>query len=127
MGPVVAEVTMRPGDVMYLRSFTPHRVSTRSPCSLHVSFDLCDSQPSAEIAVKLLLEHYDRDSSPRYVPPREVLDKLLRLSRSASFEAHLKQVGSSEKAGFVDFRRPIAQNRVTHLDRYIEKSDAPRV
>ena len=111
----------------YLRSFTPHRVSTRSPCSLHVSFDLCDCQPSAEMAVKLLLEHYDRDSSPRYVPPREVLDKLFGLSRSAAFETHLRQVQSSEKAGFADFRKLIAQNRVTHLDRYIEKSDATRV
>ncbi len=42
-------------------------------------------------------------------------------------ETHLEQVQSSEKAGFVDFRRLIAQNRVTHLDRYIEKSDATRV
>ena len=67
------------------------------------------------------------NSSPRYVPPREVLDKLFGLSRSAAYETHLEQVQSSEKAGFVDFRRLIAQNRVTHLDRYIEKSDATRV
>jgi len=127
MGPLAAEVTMRPGDVLYLRSFTPHRVSTRSPCSLHVSFDLCDSQPSAELAMKLLLEHYDRDSSPRYVPPREVLDKLFGLARSAPFESHLRQVQSTEKAGFVNFRKLIAENRVTHLDSYIEKADPTRV
>jgi hypothetical protein len=65
MGPLETEVVMRPGDVLYLRSFTPHKVETLSECSLHLSFDLCDRQPSIEVALQLLLQHYDQKSAPR--------------------------------------------------------------
>ena len=91
MGPVEAEIVMRPGDVMYLRNYTPHRVETLSPYSLHVSFDLCDRQPSIEIALQMLLRHYDRDSSPRGTPPLEDLDKLFRLSRSPRMQRNLRR------------------------------------
>ena len=116
MGPVESEVLMRPGDVLYLRNFTPHRVETLSPYSLHLSFDLCDRQPSIELALQLLLRHYDRDSSPRPAPPREDLDKLFRLSRATSYESELAQVQASEKAGHAQFRQLLANNRITYLD-----------
>ena len=48
MGPVEAEVVMRPGDVLYLRNFTPHRVETLSPYSLHLSFDLCTASRASK-------------------------------------------------------------------------------
>ena len=123
MGPVDAEVVMRPGDVMYLRNFTPHRVETLSPCSLHLSFDLCDRQPSTELALQMLLKHYDQDSSPRPTPPREDLDKLFALSRSQRYEADLAQALAAEKAGHAEFRRLLESNRITHLDRYIQAGD----
>jgi hypothetical protein len=126
MGEVAGEVVMRPGDVLYIRSFAPHRVTTLSPCSLHVSFDLCDRQPSIELALQLLLKHYDRDSSPRLVPPREDLDKVFRLSKSAAYEGELAQVQAAEKAGFADFRDLIANNRVTHLDRFVANAEPLR-
>ncbi len=116
MGPVESEVLMRPGDVLYLRNFTPHRVETLSPYSLHLSFDLCDRQPSIELALQLLLRHYDRDSSPRPAPPREDLDKLFRLSRAPSYESDLAQAQASEKAGHAQFRQLLANNRITYLD-----------
>ncbi len=116
MGPVESEVLMRPGDVLYLRNFTPHRVETLSPYSLHLSFDLCDRQASIELALQLLLRHYDRDSSPRPAPPREDLDKLFRLSRAPSYESDLAQAQASEKAGHAQFRQLLANNRITYLD-----------
>jgi ribosomal protein L16 Arg81 hydroxylase len=120
MGPVEAEIVMRPGDVLYLRNFTPHRVETLSPCSLHMSFDLNDRQPGIELALQLLLNHYDQDSSPRQVPPREDLDKLFRLSRSASYESDLAQAQAAEKAGHAEFRKLLSSNRITHLDRFVD-------
>jgi hypothetical protein len=109
--------TIRPGDVLYLRNFTPHRVETLSPYSLHLSFDLCDRQPSIELALQMLLRHYDRDSSARPTPPREDLDKLFRLSRTPAYESGLAQ--AHEKAGHTEFRQLLANNRITHLDRFI--------
>ena len=124
MGPVEAEVVMRPGDVLYLRNFTPHRVETLSPYSLHLSFDLCDRQPSIEAALQMLLRHYDHDSSPRSTPPLDDLDKLFRLSRSATYEADLARAQAGEDAGHAEFRELLAGNRITFLDRLLQAARA---
>jgi len=120
MGALEAEVLMRPGDVLYLRNFTPHRVETLTPYSLHLSFDLCDRQPSIELALQLLLARYDRDSTPRPSPPREDLAKLFGLGQTPAYQADLAQALAQEKAGHAEFRRLLASNRITHLDRFIQ-------
>ena len=125
MGPVEAEVVMRPGDLMYLRNYVPHRVATLSPYSLHVSFDLCNRQASIEVALQLLLRHYDRDSSPRATPPLADLDKLHKLSRSPAYAADLANVQAGEDAGHAEFRALLASNRVTFLDRLLQADRAP--
>ena len=122
MGPVEHEIVMRPGDVMYLRNYTPHRVETLSPYSLHVSFDLCDRQPSIEIALQMLLRHYDRDASARGTRPIDDLDKLFKLSRTPAFAADIAQAQGSEDAGHDEFRALLAQNRITYLDRWLQDS-----
>jgi hypothetical protein len=125
MGPADAEVVMRPGDVLYLRSFTPHRVETLSACSLHISFDLCDRQPSIEMALQLLLKHFDRDASPPLTPPRDTLEKLLQLGRANPYAADLAEMLARDKAGHAEFRRLLAANRVTQLDRFIDEAAKP--
>ena len=122
MGPIEAETVMRPGDVLYLRNFTPHRVETMSPYSLHMSFDLCDRQPSIEVALQMLLRHYDRDSSPRSTPPLEDLDKLFRLSGSPAYQADLAEAQAGEDAGHAEFRALLAGNRITFLDRLLQSA-----
>jgi len=122
MGPVEASVAMRPGDVLYLRNFTPHRVETLSPYSLHLSFDLCDRQPSIEIALQMLLRHYDRDASPRGVPTEQDLDKLFSLARRPTYQAELAQARAGEDAGHAEFRELLANNRITYLDRLLQAS-----
>jgi hypothetical protein len=124
MGALDAEVVMRPGDVMFLRSYTPHRVETLSPCSLHVSFDLCDRQPSVEMALQLLLAHFDRDSAAPLTPTQGVLDKLFELARSDPYSADLVAMLARDKAGHAEFREILATNRVTHLDRFIDEAPA---
>ena len=119
MGVFEAEVVMRPGDVLYLRSFTPHKVETLAPFSLHLSFDLCDRQPSIEAALQLLLQHYDRESASPLTPPAQALEKLFSLARTPRYGADLGTAQASEKAGHGDFRRLLAGNRISHLDRFI--------
>ena len=122
MGALGTEIVMRPGDVLYLRSYTPHRVETLSPCSLHVSFDLCDRQPSIEMALQLLLAHYDRDSAMPLTPTQGMLDKLFELARSNPYAADLASMLARDKAGHAEFRALLATNRVTHLDRFIREA-----
>jgi hypothetical protein len=124
MGPVEAEIVMRPGDVMYLRNYVPHRVATVSPYSLHVSFDLCNRQTSIEAALQLLLRHYDRDASPRFAPPLADLDKLYQLSRSPAYAADLAKAQAAEDAGHEEFRELLATNRITFLDRLLQADRA---
>ncbi len=124
LGPVAAEVVMRTGDVLFLRSFTPHKVETLSPYSLHMSFDLCDRQPSVELALQLLLQHYDQDSSPRPGTPRGELDKLFAHGQSSAYAGDLERLTASEKAGQTEFRQLLASNRVTFLDRLIQGETA---
>ena len=119
MGALAAEVVMRPGDVLFLRSFTPHRVETLSPCSLHVSFDLCDRQPSIEMALQLLLQHYDRDASLPLNSTQTALDKLFELARSGAYGGDLAAMLARDKAGHAEFRRLLANNSITHLDPFI--------
>ena len=123
MGPLETEVLMRPGDVMFLRSFTPHKVETLSACSLHVSFDLCDRQPSIEAALQLLLQHYDQDAAAPLTAPAEVLRKLFDLAQSQRYSGDLANILANDKAGHAEFRRLLGNNRVTHLDRFV--SDDP--
>ena len=120
MGAPDAEVVMRPGDVMFLRSYTPHRVETLSECSLHVSFDLCDRQPSLEMALQLLLAHYDRDSALPLTPTGRTLDKLFEHAQGDAYAADLDAMLARDKAGHAEFRR-ILDARVTHLDRFVEE------
>lgn len=123
MGPLETELVLRPGDVLYLRSFTPHKVETLTACSLHLSFDLCDRQPSVESALQLLLEHYDSQAAAPLTAPREVLEKLFDLSRTERYGAALDGALARDKAGHAEFRRLLAANRVTHLDRFIEDAE----
>jgi hypothetical protein len=124
MGALDAEIVMRPGDVLYLRSYTPHRVETVTSCSLHVSFDLCDRQPSIEMALQLLLQHFDRDASLPLTPTGGTLEKLFELAGSGAYGTDLAAMLERDKAGHAEFRRLLADNRVTHLDRFIREAAA---
>ena len=125
MGLLETEIVMRPGDVLFLRSFTPHKVETLTPCSLHLSFDLCDRQPSIEVALQLLLKHYDQDAAAPLTAPAQALEKLFALARSPNYGSDLGGVLAHDKAGHAEFRRLVAGNRVTHLDRFVA-DDAQR-
>src|SRR2546423_721810 len=56
MGPLDAELVMHAGDVLFLRSGTPHQVETVGDYSLHLSFDLCDRAAGIRIFSPLLYQ-----------------------------------------------------------------------
>jgi len=116
MGPVIAEVVMEPGDVLYLKSFTPHAVETMTPHSLHVSFDLCDRQPSIEAVLSLLLRHFDRNAATPHVSNEEALAHLTKLAQGSPYVEELRELLAVEKSGHSLFRRLLSSNRVIHFD-----------
>jgi quercetin dioxygenase-like cupin family protein len=118
MGPLEAEIVMRPGDVLYLRSGTPHRVETVGDYSMHLSFDLCDRAAVPETVFDLLLKHYDRDALRPYGTVQEVLDKVAGLGRTESFRRDAEALQQQHKAGYEEFRS-IAASRVSFFDNLI--------
>ena len=68
MGPQIGEVTMRPGDVLYVRSGVPHICETAANHSLHLSFDLCDRTPTVEYQLQMALGRY-KHATPRPTSP----------------------------------------------------------
>jgi hypothetical protein len=120
MGPLEAELVMRPGDVLYLRSGTPHRVETVGDYSMHLSFDLCDRGAVPETVFDLLLKHYDRDALRPYGTVQEVLEKVAGLGRAESFRRDSEALQQQQKAAYEEFRS-IAASRVGFFDNLISK------
>jgi len=118
MGPLETEITMRPGDVLFLRSGTPHRAETIDDYSLHLSFDLCDRAAGIETVFDLLLRHYDRDALRPYGTVEEVLEKVASLGRAEAFRRDVETLQQQHKAGYEEFRS-VANSRVSFFDSLI--------
>jgi hypothetical protein len=118
MGPVETEIVMRPGDVLFLRSGTPHIVETVDDHSMHLSFDLCDRAASIESVFELLLKHYDRDALRPYGPVRDLLDKIDSLARTERFGQEIEALEGQSKANYEEFRS-VAASRISFFDRLI--------
>lgn len=123
MGPLDTEIVMRPGDVLYLRSGTPHRVETVGDYSMHLSFDLCDRAAGIESVFDLLLKHYDRDALRPYGTAQEVLEKVASLGLSETFTREFNALQQQRKSGYEEFRA-VAASRVTFFDRLIGSEQA---
>src|SRR5438094_94939 len=116
MGPLEAELVMHAGDVLFLRSGTPHQVETVGDYSLHLSFDLCDRAAGIETVFDLLLKRYDRDSLRPYGAASEVLEKVASLGRTEDFRREIEALQQQHKAGYEEFRRSVAASRVSFFD-----------
>jgi hypothetical protein len=120
MGPLEAEVVMRAGDALFLRSGTPHQVETvDDDYSLHLSFDLCDRAVNIEAAFNLLLKRYDHDALPPYSDASEVLDKAITTGRTEDFKREVGDLQERHKHNYEEFRQLISSNRVSFFDRFI--------
>src|SRR6267142_1200664 len=119
MGPLEAEVVMRAGDALFLRSGTTHQVETVDDHSLHISFDLCDRAVNIEATFNLLLKRYDHDALPPYSDTSEVLDKAITTGRTEDFKREVCDLQDRHKHNYEEFRQLINTNRLSFFDRFI--------
>jgi quercetin dioxygenase-like cupin family protein len=124
MGPLDAEVIMHAGDVLFLRSGTPHQVETVGDYSLHLSFDLCDRAVGIETAFDLLVKRYDRDSLRPYGAVNEVLEKIASLGRSEDFRREIEALQQQHRTGYEEFRQSVAASRVSFFDPLIAAEES---
>lgn len=119
MGPLQAEFVMAPGDALFVKSYTPHKVQTADDYSMHMAFDICDRRVNAETALHLLLEQYQRESVPTYTPTGGILEKLVSHSASPRYQEHLAQLGQAQAENYQRARAMLGANRVGALDKLI--------
>jgi hypothetical protein len=122
MGAQIGELTMRPGDVLYVRSGVPHVCETPGSHSLHLAFDLCDRTPTVEYQLEMALKRYAHATSAPYTPAPQVAGTFAELLQSPAFEAELAQRAEAVRAELRTFRERIGfAGRVTSLSRFSER------
>ena len=119
MGPVQADLVMRPGDALFMKSHTPHRVETAAEVSMHMSFDICDRTVNADTVLHLLLQEYNRDSAACYTPTVNILAKLASHAASPAYLERVAALAQAQQENYRRARGAFAANRVTALDRLI--------
>jgi len=119
MGPLRAEVTLNPGDAMFIRAGTPHQVETKSPYSMHISFDIVDRNVFPETALELLLEQYNRASARSYTPSEEIVGKLMEHASSPEFKQRIAAVHRETTLHCKQFRSLLGSNVVRAFDKWL--------
>jgi len=110
LGPVTHEITMRPGDALYVRAGVPHRCLTSAPYSLHMSFDLVDSTPSTADIAGEATNLYKKACAPAYAGPDSVVERYVSILESEEFQQALAQAVDIKRADIARFRETLGQS-----------------
>lgn len=119
MGPLRREVTLNPGDALFLKAGTPHQVETLSPFSLHLSFDLADRNLFPEAALELLLAQYNRASAGSYAPSEAVVARLVEHASSPEFRQRIAEAHREQALNCKRFRSLLGSNVVRAFDKWL--------
>jgi ribosomal protein L16 Arg81 hydroxylase len=124
MGQQIAELTLRPGDALYIRSGVPHVCETQASHSLHLSFDLCDRTPNAEEIWRSAYARYELNSAASYTSAAEVAQRLGKELQSADLAAALARRQEALRGEARAFRERIGSTRVRALDKFLQQEAA---
>ena len=127
LGPCVAELTLEPGDVLYIRAGVPHHCETKSDYSLHLSFDLCDRTPNIEQITQHANARYNQACELQYSPVSKVTQRYIALLSSAQFQSDLASATQQMRKDAMSFRQRIGRaSAVRALDKMRRHSGRPR-
>jgi hypothetical protein len=114
LGPRIKQVTMRPGDALYLRAGVPHVCETLADHSLHLAFDLVDTTPNVRQITERANDLYDYACEEPYAPPEQVVERYVRLLQSPDFQERLVSATQGLRRDAAEFRQCIS--RASSLD-----------
>lgn len=119
LGPVMHEVSMRPGDALYLRAGVPHRCLTAASCSMHMAFDLVDNTPTAgEIATEATNQYKHACEQP-YVSPDKVVERYVSILEDREFQQALVEATEFKRGEIARFREMLGRSAaVRSLNRF---------
>jgi hypothetical protein len=119
LGPKIKELTMHPGDAMYLRAGVPHMCNTASDHSLHLAFDLIDITPNVEQITQEANKAYEYACEDPHAPPSKILERYINLLKSDDFQAFLEKATNGVKEDARKFRQSISNaSGVRALSKY---------
>ena len=107
MGPVAETVDMNPGDIMFLRAGVPHKCSTVTDHSLHLSFDLIDRTLNVEQITTAANYQYNQSSADPHVSAAEVVRAYMQHLTSEKFLKELEKKSVEQKKEATAFRQRI--------------------
>jgi len=119
MGPLHKEITLNPGDALFLKAGTPHQCETLSPFSMHISFDLADRTLFPEAVLELLLGKYNRASAGSYAPNEAIIAKLVEHAASPEFKQRVEEAQREQTANCRRFRALLGSNVVHAFDKWL--------
>jgi hypothetical protein len=110
LGPVMQEITMRPGDALYVRAGVPHRCITSAPFSLHMSFDLVDNTPTTADITTEATNQYNHACELPYQSITNVMDRYVSILKSDEFQAALEEATTYKREEIAKFRRTLGRS-----------------
>ncbi len=110
LGPVKHEITMRPGDAIYLRAGVPHRCVTSATYSLHMACDLVDNTPDMTEITAQATKQYAHACELPYVEPANVVDRYVGILKSDQFQAALTEATQFKRQEIANFRQMIGRS-----------------
>ena len=110
LGPVMQEVTMRPGDALYVRAGVPHRCITSAAFSLHMSFDLVDNTPTTAEITREASNQYAHACELPYEPLAIVVDRYVSILKSDEFQAALTEATEFKRGEIASFRKMLGRS-----------------
>jgi ribosomal protein L16 Arg81 hydroxylase len=123
LGPRIAQFTMNPGDCLYVRAGVPHRCTTPSTYSLHLSFDLCDRTPNIEQITHLANQEFNKGLADHSAPVSEVLQQYIQLLNTPQIEKALEVSAQQMREQVKAFRRKIVNATSFDLPAHLKPKD----
>ena len=119
LGPVQQQLTMKAGDVLYVRAGIPHRCHTAADHSLHIAFDLLDRTPNVDqITTEANPRYYHACELP-YAPADKVIDKYIELLKSPEFQVSMEKQTKQIREDNAKFREQVERSSgVRYLSKF---------
>lgn len=122
MGPLLEELIMNPGDILFVRAGVPHRCITENAYSLHLSFDLCDRTPNIEQITEAAKQLHAECLAPMNASAFEVVEHYIKHLKSEQFSQHLESETATMQRQVQRFRKRMGQaGALDALDRFLPK------
>lgn len=119
LGPLLEELTLEPGDVLYVRTGVPHICRTEGTHSLHMAFDLIDRTPNIEQISAEANTQYNLACEDAYSEADQVVDRYRQLLNDDAFRKNLAEASESLRQEALSFRQQIGRaSGISALDKF---------